>query len=158
MENSQSRQWHHRLQLASINDVGLLLPLVEAYHSFEEIEMSNQHREQALQQLLSDPSLGRIWLIFTDSTLSGYIALTFGYSIEFGGQDAFIDELYIQPEFRGQGLGQQTLIKIQQEARALDIQALHLEVARQNTAAQRFYIQANFQSRNKYMLMSARLA
>ena len=119
--------------------------------------MSDKDRSQAIQNLLSDLSLGGIWLIFSDTQIAGYIALTFGYSIEFGGKDAFIDELYIQPDFRGLGLGTKTLNQIQQEARALDIQAMHLEVDQQNIKAQKFYAQVNFQPRKKYMLMSAHL-
>ena len=30
----------------------------------------------------------------------GYIALGYGYAIEFAGRDAFIDEFYILPEFQ----------------------------------------------------------
>ena len=119
--------------------------------------MSDKRRSQVIQTLLSDSSLGGIWLILADTQIAGYIALTFGYSIEFGGKDAFIDELYIQPDFRGLGLGTETVNQIQQAARALDIQAMHLEVAQQNIKAQTFYAQANFQPRNRYMLMSAHL-
>ena len=148
---------HHRLQQASTEHLQTLLPLVQAYHQFEDIHMTDESRKQAIGSLLSDSSLGGVWLIVVDDAIVGYIALTFGYSIEFGGRDAFIDEFYIQSEFRGQGLGKQTLRQIQQEAKALDIQALHLEVAQLNTVAQRLYTQAGFQIRNKYRLMSARL-
>ena len=147
----------HRLQFASLDDLQQLLPLVKAYHQFESIQMSDKHRSLAIQNLLSDSSLGGMWLIFANTQLVGYLALTFGYSIEFGGKDAFIDELYIQPDFRGLGLGAKTLKQIQQAAQALDIQAIHLEVAQQNIKAQTFYAQVNFQPRNKYMLMSAHL-
>ncbi|MDV3349735.1 GNAT family N-acetyltransferase [Leptolyngbyaceae cyanobacterium CCMR0082] len=148
---------HYRLQLASTDNLQQLLPLVEAYHEFERIHMTGKNRKQAIHGLLSDSSLGGIWLIVVDIAIAGYIALTFGYSIEFGGKDAFIDEFYIRPEFRGKGLGKQTLRQIQQEAKALDIHALHLEVAASNTRAQHLYAQTHFQARSKYMLMSAYL-
>ena len=92
--------------------------------------------------------------ILSTQQVVGYIALTFGYSIEFGGKDAFIDEFYIQPEFRGQGLGKQTLSLIQQEAKTHNIHAIHLEVAHANKKAQSFYTQANLHPRHKYVLMS----
>ncbi|ESA38389.1 acetyltransferase [Leptolyngbya sp. Heron Island J] len=148
---------NYRLQRAVTDNLPQVLPLVQAYHLFENIQMTDESRNQAVGRLLSDSSLGGIWLIVVDTAISGYIALTFGYSIEFGGKDAFIDEFYIRPEFRGQGLGKHTLSQIQQEAKLLNIRALHLEVARLNTRAQKLYAQTNFQTRNKYMLMSARL-
>ncbi|MEM7066101.1 MAG: GNAT family N-acetyltransferase [Cyanobacteria bacterium P01_B01_bin.77] len=143
-----------KLQAATTSELPQLLSLVKAYHDFENIDMTDTSRCQAVYHLLSDPALGKIWLILTDNQLIGYIALTFGYSIEFGGKDAFIDELYICPEFRGQGLGQQTLNQIQQEAKSQNICALHLEVAHENIRAQKLYIKSNFQLRSKYRLMS----
>ncbi|MEM1254178.1 MAG: GNAT family N-acetyltransferase [Cyanobacteria bacterium P01_H01_bin.21] len=148
---------NHNIRLASTDDIQQLLPLIKDFHTFEDIQISDEQRKQAINDLLSDPSLGGIWLILADTTVAGYIALTFGYSIEFGGKDAFIDELYIRPELQGLGLGKQTLIKIQQEAKAQTIQAMHLEVARQNTKAQKLYAHANFLPRKKYMLMSVSL-
>lgn len=144
-----------QLRLANTPELSLLLPLVKAYHEFEGIDITDLQRQKAVSYLLADPALGGIWLILTDGQLVGYIALTFGYSIEFGGKDAFIDEFYIRSEFRGQGLGQQTLKLIYPEVKARNIGALHLEVDRNNSRAQQFYIRANFHPRDKYMLMSA---
>ncbi|MGD1952961.1 MAG: GNAT family N-acetyltransferase [Leptolyngbyaceae cyanobacterium] len=148
---------NHSIRLASTDDIQQLLPLIRDFHTFEGIHISDEQRQRAVNDLLSDLSLGGIWLILADTTIAGYVALTFGYSIEFGGKDAFIDELYIRPELQGQGLGNQTLIKIQQAAKAHNIQAVHLEVARQNTKAQKLYAHANFLPREKYMLMSVSL-
>ena len=148
---------HHTLQAASIKDLKTLLPLVKAFHTFEGIHISDIQRTHTVSQLLSNQSFGGIWLILTDAAVAGYIALTFGYSIEFGGKDAFIDELYILPELRGQGLGKQTLIEIQQKAKAHNIRALHLEVDRQNMKAQKVYAQIDFLPRINYMLMSVSL-
>ena len=35
----------------------------------------------------------------------GYLVLTLGYSLEYGGRDAFIDEVYIRSSYRGRGIG-----------------------------------------------------
>ncbi|MEO0352462.1 MAG: GNAT family N-acetyltransferase [Cyanobacteria bacterium P01_A01_bin.15] len=145
------------LRLASPDSLLQLITMVRAYHEFEDIHMTEQERKKALSHLLAHTSLGGIWLILKDAQVAGYIALTYGYSLEFGGRDAFIDEFYICPDFRGEGLGQTTLGLIQQEAERLGIRALHLEVARTNLRAQRLYARANFQPRNKYVLMSATL-
>src|SRR4051794_30925070 len=59
----------------------------------------------ALRQLLSDNTVGRIWLILNNATPAGYLALTFVFSLEFGGRCAFIDELFIDRAHRGAGIG-----------------------------------------------------
>jgi len=79
--------------------------------------------------------------------LAGDLALCFGYSIEFGGRAAFVDEFFILPEARGRGLGGRLLEEVKAAAAAEGILALHLDVARQNEAAQRIYTRHGFQSR-----------
>ncbi len=145
------------LRLAEAQDLGELQPLVRAYHEFENIPSSATERESALRQLLSDRTLGGIWLIFSDGALAGYIALCRGFSIEFNGFDAFIDEFYLQPAFRRQGIGSQVLVAIKQQARQMEINALHLEVARNNHRARKLYAAAGFEARDRYLLMSAEL-
>ena len=143
-----------QLRLAGPGDLQQLEPLVAAYHAFETIDSRREDRLASLQTLLADRELGGIWLIETDGALAGYIALCRGFSIEFNGFDAFVDEFFLLPEFRGQGIGGQVLAQIAGVARGLDINALHLEVARDNQPAQALYRSAGFEARDKYLLMS----
>jgi ribosomal protein S18 acetylase RimI-like enzyme len=117
--------------------------------------MSDTERERALLPLLTPTSLfGRIWLILASDIAVGYIALCFGYTIEFAGRDAFIDEFFIQEEARGRGIGSQVLAFVKQAATQLGIAALHLEVARTNEKARHLYAKAGFDSREQFHLMS----
>jgi len=143
-----------QLQRATPNHLAEILPLVADYHAFEHIDSSAQERASAVRRLLQDPGLGGIWRIEVDSQLAGYIALCRGFSIEFNGYDAFVDEFFLLPEFRGRGIGKGVLARIGSEARKLDINALHLEVARDNQAARKLYAAAGFVARDKYLLMS----
>ena len=145
------------LRQAGESDLEDLAPLVRAYHAFENIDSREASRRAALGRLLTDPACGAIWLILCDSALAGYIVLCRGFSIEFNGFDAFIDEFYLTPEFRGRGIGGRVLKEIKNKARAMDINALHLEVARDNHRARRLYAASGFEARDKYLLMSAEL-
>ncbi|MCP4388038.1 MAG: GNAT family N-acetyltransferase [Gammaproteobacteria bacterium] len=145
------------LRLAQTGDLNQLLPLVTAYHEFEHIESSAGERESALRQLVSEPTLGGIWLIYTEQALAGYIALCRGFSIEFNGFDAFVDEFYLSPQYRGQGIGREVLETVKGKAREMDIHALHLEVAHNNPRARKLYAAAGFDPRDQYLLMSAQL-
>jgi GNAT superfamily N-acetyltransferase len=145
------------IKIASISDLDILLPLVREFHEFEDLSISEHQRENSLKTLLECAELGGILLIYYSSKIVGYIALCFSYSIEFSGKDAFIDEFYIKPEFRGKGLGKQTLEFIKITAKERGIRALHLEVARTNTTAHKIYAQSNFEIREKYVLMSVKL-
>ena len=146
-----------QLRKATAADIEQLLPLVAAYHEFEQLDSTEQQRLSALNMLLSDKALGGIWLVYSDEQLAGYIALCRGFSIEFGGFDAFVDEFFLKERFRGEGLGTQVLHAIKAEARDLAIQALHLEVARSNEPAKKLYSKVGFEARDKYVLMSVYL-
>jgi len=143
-----------QLRQAETHQLAEILPLVEAYHACEQIPSSAAARESAIDQLLGDRRLGGLWLIGVDAETARYIALCRGFSIEFNGFDAFIDEFFLLPEFRGRGVGKIVLAEIKRLAAALDINALHLEVARGNQPARKLYTSAGFQARDKYLLMS----
>jgi len=64
----------------------------------------------------------------------GYVVLSFDFSLEYGGKNAWIDELFVRPEFRGHGIGSRTLDFAAQTARELAAKVLHLEVNRDNPA------------------------
>lgn len=147
-----------KLRPATPEDTGTLLPLMRAYHEFEGIEATDAERRATIEPLLAEQeNLGRVWLIETSGVTAGYIALCYGYSIEFGGRDAFVDEFFIVEAERGRGLGRRALEQVKREAARAGVRALHLEVARGNTAAKRFYGKAGFQSRERFHLMSCRL-
>lgn len=156
-QDSTGEHMQVQLRRADIQQLDLLEPLVAAYHAFEDIHSRADERSSALRQLLQDESLGALWLIEVDSQLAGYIALCRGFSIEFNGFDAFVDEFFLLPEFRGRGIGKRALSDIENAARNLGIHALHLEVARDNLAARRLYTSAGFAARDKYTLMSLNL-
>lgn len=145
------------LRLADENDLEQVLTYVRAYHQFEGVAHSEGDAAFAVRPLLGQSSLGRIWLIYTGTQSIGHIAICFGYSIEFSGRDAIIDEMYIVPEHRGKGFGKQVLAKVKSEAALLGVKALHLEVARSNEPAQRLYQAAGFESRERFFVMSTAL-
>lgn len=146
------------LKLATLEDAGTLLPLMRAYHEFEGIDATDAQRLESVSPLLGErENPGRVWLIETSRGTAGYIALCYGYSIEFGGRDAFVDELFIVEAERGRGLGRMALERVKAEASRDGVRALHLEVASGNAPAKRFYAKLGFQSRERFHLMSCRL-
>ena len=142
------------LELAAPTQLEELLPLVAAYHAFEEVETSKEQRRSSVGKLLQDKNLGEIWLVRKLDSLIGYIAVSYSYSIEFGGRDAFVDEFFIAVAERGMGVGGHVLKEIAMLLRARGIVAVHLEVDGQNERARAAYARAGFSSREKYHVMS----
>lgn len=84
--------------LAAIADLPILLELVKEFHALG-LPFDEQADSDALKDLLTNESLGQVWLIQQEDQVIGYIILTLGYSLEYRGRDAFIDEFYIQPNY-----------------------------------------------------------
>ena len=141
--------------LASDADIPRVLALVAAFHAEQRIVADAHGRAAAVERLIEDERAGRLWLIDVDHEIVGYIAVCFGFSIEFGGMDAFVDEFYIVPHLRGRGIGSQVLERVKEAVRSTGVKALHLEVLRTDEDTQRLYRRAGFAPREKYMLMSA---
>jgi ribosomal protein S18 acetylase RimI-like enzyme len=102
--------------------------------------------------IVRNPALGRVWLIDAGGEAAGYAVLAFGYSLEYRGLDAFVDDLYVVPARRGRGFGQQTLEAVEAAARELGVRALHLEVERENASAQALYRRRGFRDTDRRLM------
>lgn len=145
------------IHLATPQDAAKLLPLIEAFHAEMGIDSDAEHRATALSPLLEGSPLGAVWLFGPTKAPVGYIILTFGWSMEFGGMDANVDELFIRPSVRGRGIATEALAEISKSLQGTGIKALSLEVDREDAATQRLYTRAHFTPRDRYMLMTRTL-
>ena len=145
------------LHLATPQDREKLLILIQRYHAFEGLQTTDQDRDAALDVLFSGDVQAAIWLIGPRKSPVGYIAVSFGFSIELGGRDAIIDEFFIRDSVRGRGMGSQTLAAIVPLLREYGVRSLHMEVSRDNSGARRLYQRAGFQARDSYHLMTQTL-
>jgi len=132
------------------------MPLMRQSYAFEKRRFDPGRARGAVHELLEDPSLGELWLISDRSRIIGYFCLAFGYSLEYHGRDAFLDELFIIDECRGMGVGAATMEFIEERGKALGIGAVHLEVANQNHAAYSLYRRMGYQE-HPARFMSKRL-
>ena len=142
------------LTLATPEHLDRLLPLVAAFHAEEGLSLSDQARADALRPLLEGIPHGAAYLIGPPRAPIGYIVVTFGWSIEFGGMDGFVDELFVRPGVRGRGVASEVLIALPRALAGAGLKALHLEVGRNNDTATRLYKRAGFESRDGYHLMT----
>lgn len=142
------------LHLANSTDLERLEPMVAAYHAFEGIQSDQPARVAALSPVLEGLPHGVVYLIGPRKAPVGYIAISFGYSIELGGIDGFIDEFFMRENIRGRGLGSEVLANLLPSLASHGVKALHLEVSPDNARAQKLYRRAGFALRDGYHLMT----
>ncbi|MGV3531853.1 MAG: GNAT family N-acetyltransferase [Chthoniobacteraceae bacterium] len=141
---------------AESTDHEQLLALIEDFYREEMIPFDLQIIRSAVQELLSDATLGRIWLIEHDGHIAGYLVAIFGYILEFGGRQLFLDELYIAPEHQRRGIGSAALHFLEDEGRRPGARVLRLEVTRTNSQALNLYLKRGFELHDR-QTMSKRL-
>ena len=105
-----------------------------------------------LRKFLASPDLGRAWVFFDGETPAGYIVLTFGYSFEYYGRDSFIDELYIEPQYRRLGIGRRAMQFVEERASELGVNAIHLEVDQGNDPAAELYRRAGYGNHSRFLM------
>ena len=143
-------------RLATPADAELLLDVMRDYYAFDGHHYEREKARVALLGLLNNPAFGLAWLILDSATPVGYIVICYGYSLEYLGQDAFIDELYVIESYRGRGWGKKTMEFVREQTHQQNIRAIHLEVVRRNTNALHFYHKIGFKDHDHH-LMTLRL-
>ncbi|MFK7744150.1 MAG: GNAT family N-acetyltransferase [Roseobacter sp.] len=142
------------LTLAGPDHLDKLDALVAAFHAEEGITLAEDKRRAGLVPLLDGIPYGAAYLIGPPRAPIGYLVVTFGWSLEFGGLDGFIDEIYVRPGVRGRGIASETLQSLPRALAGAGLKALHLEVNRTAASTQRLYQRAGFHPRENYMLMT----
>jgi GNAT superfamily N-acetyltransferase len=79
------------------------------------------------------------------------VVLTWAFSVEAGGREACLDELYLVPEVRNRGLGSRVLELVDAEAQALGAWRLFLEVERHNRAIH-LYRRAGYVDHSRFLM------
>ena len=140
------------MRQASIEDAPRLVALMTEFYAESATPLDLTRAAHAFEALLGDDRLGKIWLIQAGTVDVGYVVVTFSYSMEFGGRNAFLDDLFIQPAYRGGGLGTAALAEVRAFCVERGLRALHLETGRDNVAAQALYRRAGFVATNRELL------
>lgn len=139
-------------------DVTGIASLVERYWELEGIAGYQKPRIEALlEQLLSAPDRGAIWVADSDAGPCGYLLAVFMFSLEHGGLMAEIDEIFVLPEMRSSGMGALLLAAAERDMQARGLRRLQLQLRVENHRGRAFYFQRGFLARAGYELLDKSL-
>ena len=137
---------------ANSADIDTLVKFMRQFYAIDQYLFDEQAARTTLEKIVVDLSLGRVWLINHEDEAIGYLVVTFGYSLEYHGRDAFIDELFVKASHRNQGIGTKAIQFALEACPELGIHALHLEVERSNAAAQALYRKFGFEDHDRSLM------
>ena len=120
-------------------DIAVLAQLMQEAYLEASYTLDRHWAARTLAKLIANPALGTVWLLSRGGHAAGFAVLTLRFSMEYGGMDAFIDDLFVRPEHRRQGVATAALTALFAECRRRRMLALHVEVGRDNLAANRLY-------------------
>jgi hypothetical protein len=76
------------------NDVHRLVAMMSEFYAEGGYPLNHQRATEAFLTLLADDRLGYVWFIQADGQDVGHVVLTLCYSMEYGGLNAFVEDLF----------------------------------------------------------------
>lgn len=106
--------------------------------------MTAEKLGRSMDMALSHPDRFALHMLVEGEEVVGYMALTFCFSTEAGGEVCWVEELYLRPGFRSKGWGKKALGWVME--RYPGMARFRLEVAPANDDARRLYERLGFVS------------
>jgi len=141
---------------ATAADVDGIVPLMRAFYADDGYAFDDAIARAALATLIAEPPRGAVWVADAGGEVAAYLIVTLGFSLEFGGLTAFVDEVVVAEGARSQGLGRAAMAVAEAYCRAAGVRAVHLEVEPEKDGAQRLYRTSGFVDHRR-RLMTKRL-
>ncbi len=120
-------------------DIPHLVELMREFYGESSYSLDDAWAGAAFERLLSNPSLGAVWLVEEGGVPVGHVVLTVHFSMEVGGLCGTIDDLFVKPAYRRRGAGSVAIQAVIDECRDRGCRAVSVEVAADNTAAKVLY-------------------
>lgn len=129
---------------AAGEDLPELMAIMQAQFTDHEIDFLPAELENAIREMLVREGLGFFILARREGRAVGLAAVSFAWTLEYGGKTAWLDELYVLPDSRGQGIGGLLVDETLREAKRVGCLAIDLEVETGHERAANLYIRKGF--------------
>jgi GNAT superfamily N-acetyltransferase len=123
-------------------DLDVLVRLAAEYCAADGHEFDEPTVRAGFAPLLDDDRHGIVFVAELDGAIDGYGVVTWGWSIEIGGLDVVLDEVYAHT--KGHGVGTALVRELEAECRARGVKRIFLETELPNEAARRLYEREGF--------------
>lgn len=137
----------------SHTDIPVLIELMTDFYAIDGYPIDSAITHKNFETFITNENLGQCFLITYNNKIAGYILLNYLFSFEFGGTIAFLDELYIDPNFQGKGLGKIAVEFAQQFAVEKNLKILFLEVELHNERAIELYKKFDFKPHHRNLMI-----
>lgn len=123
-------------------DLTVLLGLIREFNVVDHHDHDDERVRESLFPLLVSDEYGQVWQIATPEGARGYCVIAWGYSLESGGRECIVDEIFVTD--RGHGLGAELLEEALRGARDAGVKVVFLETEAHNERVRSFYQRHGF--------------
>ncbi len=110
------------------------------------VEISDPELGTAIRGVIDDPRRGLILVAYLDRRCVGAAYVSFVWALEHGGSAAWLEELYVDPKLRTEGIGTALLRAVLAECKSLGCAALDLEIDADHARVRTLYERHGFES------------
>ena len=134
------------IDLATDGDVPRLADLLGLLFAQEPEFVADQEKQRrALRAVISDGSIGRIYVVREGADLVAMVSLLYTVSSAEGGKAAWLEDLIVRPDRRGRGIGRALLGHVAAQARADGVLRITLLTDPDNERAHALYRSLGFE-------------
>jgi len=126
--------------------------MIKKLYSQENTPFVENDVRDSLNKLVNNVPYGNAWIINCNGVAAGYMIVVSVFSVEFKGETAFLDELFINEEFRGKGIGLKAVEFAEKYAIKKGYKALRLEVEHTNHIARELYNKKGFTAHERHIM------
>lgn len=129
-----------RIRPVRRDDIDSFLRLMDAHADFEKMDRpADEARQRLVDHLLSDPPKYQAFLASIDGKDVGYAATYEAYSSFVAHTTLFLEDIFVESEYRGRGFGRVMFEHLAQEALRMGCGRMEWMVQDWNEGAIRFY-------------------
>jgi GNAT superfamily N-acetyltransferase len=131
------------IRRATPGDLEILIEMNADYCAAEGVASDPQRARAGFTPLLLDDTHGSVHMVLNSaSTVVGYAVLARSWSVEIGGAEVVLDELFVRT--RGQGIGGRAIEALAEYCRTQGVKRIFLETERPNARARALYARHGF--------------
>lgn len=139
------------IRRAGAGDLEVLLRLCARYCQADSHDFDPLTATGGFRPLLDSDRHGVVWLSLDGDEVVGYAVVTWSWSIESGGPDALLDEIYVDRP--GHGHGSALVAHLLDDCRRRGLPRVFLETEGANEQARRFYSRRGFRSEDSVWMV-----
>lgn len=97
------------IHLAKAKDEDRLISLLVRAQEEAQTARTEDELRQAYGPLLRENPLGAVWLIGPERAPLGYMSVSFSWSVQLSGPEAWLTGIYVRPSVRRRGIGTEVI-------------------------------------------------